>query len=132
MLDTPDLAARWTATGPDLSSVVGQIEQRERQLEQAATDCYADGLINRAQLLAVNQRLEGEIASLRRQLGAGRSSALVAPLAGIDRHGWEALSIDRRRTTIRELVDQIAVAPHPGGRSTRVFAPERVTITWRA
>ncbi len=114
----------------DEDDLVGLIAADEAALEQWALD-HVDGTITRGQFLAATQRLEARIAAHRRRLARVNRREILAAYAGriLDSDEWDALSFDRRRALIGELVDTITIGPATPGLGR--FDEARVTIGWR-
>lgn len=108
----------------------------QRTRTQLAID-YADGLLDRSQLLAASEHLrrrERRVEADANRVVRGTTLARLAHAAATAhpqravQAAWNRLSVDDRRDVIRTLM---TVTIAPAGRGTR-FDPDQVVITWRS
>lgn len=128
-LSQPDaLEAVNNRKDPDVGPVVAQIRELELRLE-ALYEQAANGEITPAGLAKVEAKVLGKLQEERARLAGMGSVArpvITDPHALAD--GWEQLPLDKKRDTIRALMElQIVRASVPG---RTVFEPERAKITW--
>lgn len=124
------------------AAVVARLEQlqlgeaapehrEERELLEArladAAEHFAVGDITGEQMAVVSRRLRDQLAVLIRAEQESRRHTLVGLLGSRADEQFGALTLDRKRAVIREIVD-VRIARSPGA---RVFRPDRVRLVWR-
>lgn len=118
---------RQTQAPKDETRMLDAIAGCEAELSLIAND-YAAGKVGRAGYLAavgaLEQRLERERAELSRYL----SQAQVVTLAVDTEETWEKMSFDRRRATVKALIERIHV--QPSTRQRAFYDNDRFAITW--
>lgn len=128
-LDTAHLRpADHVDTAPLLAELAGV----EADLERAATDYYAERVIDRRQFLAASNALTERIGTLRSQLAEAerrRANATELRDPATLRAEWGTLPVGRRRARIEALFGPITV--QPATPPTNRFDPARLVITPR-
>lgn len=114
---------------PDLEALRVEALALEKRLEEAA-DAYADGTITRAQLERITERTTGRLVEARDGLNAAHRGTLLGDFAAGTEPAavWAALSLDRRRDIVREL---LTVTVLPSGRRGKAYDPELIDFQWR-
>lgn len=115
---------------PALRSELVALRQRAANL----TEDYAEGLIERAAMLAGTKRVQVKIEDIERRLADVAESSPLAPFAGVEsedaaRKVWEGLGVGARREVVRAIM---SVTLKPVGRGRRPSIEERVTIEPKA
>lgn len=113
----------------DVAGLRAEADTLRRRLDDAAAD-YADGILTRAQLATVTERIRDRLAEVDNEVAAAGSSDLVAPLVAAEdvTAAFDALPVGRKRATIDALME---VTLKPPGRGVRIFNPDDVVITWK-
>lgn len=126
----PDLDERLAAQDhtDETGTLVARVELLERDLADAALDCYERHTISRAQLAAVTQRLEAERDAVRRRLARDRQRQVLEDARELTPETFDALSLDRRRTIIGAVADRVTIGRGTPG-SNR-FDPARAAVRW--
>lgn len=78
----------------------------------------------------MNASLTDERDALRRRLMRDERHHTIVRAAGLDRTAFDALGLDRRRTIISAVVEQVTIGP--GVQGLTRFDPDRAAIDWRA
>ncbi|WP_237563403.1 recombinase family protein [Arthrobacter sp. H-02-3] len=130
-LDQPGVLAR--LNGPQ-----DQERQHGMQSEAAtlrgrmdeAAESFAEGLITRKQLEAINHRVQARLEAIGQELAvAGRASVIPSSAADNLRAWWEAAGTERQRAVIDAVLTPFV---DPVGKSApRKFDPDRVRINWK-
>lgn len=94
-------------------------------------DDYDEGRINKAEWLHLRAKVEARIAAARRQLSRRPVDVLagLGSTAGGLAEEWEQMSLDRRRSVIAAVLEEIKLMPATGPRNR--FDPDRVKLVWR-
>ena len=130
-LSDPSVLAR--LNGPD-----DQERQQSLQSEAAvlrgrmdeAADSFADGLITRKQLEAINARVGGRLDEIEQELASAARSSVVPVAAGRNlRSWWDSAGIERQRAVIDALL--VPVVEPIRKSAPRVFDPSRIRIEWK-
>jgi len=91
---------------------------------------FAEGLIDKAQLVAGTGRLNAKLETARAEIASLARTPDMADL--VKSHDvaatWASMDTDRKRTVIGLLLEVVLA---PAGRGARVFDPEKVRLTWR-
>lgn len=131
--DDPDVAVHASAVPTaDHLALADELATVERRLAEVGVE-WAEGRIDATMARAASERLTARLEALRRRLDASRPTA-VARWAGKGvalREVWGDLHIDQQRSIVADYIDRIELGPLEPGRSTQVFWPGRVRITWR-
>lgn len=90
--------------------LAGLRARREQVAEEFADDDGMDPALVRKMLARLDQR----IAAVQQRAGSQRSVSVLDGLRGLDRDGWDALPLDRRRAVVRELCT-VTVRPSAKG-----------------
>lgn len=120
-------------TDQELAKIRGKIAEAETLLVQVGID-HADGLIGRAEWLAMRQRLEANLDTLRLTLPRTGEHQILAdlPTGGDDlRAFWPEMGLDRQRAVVQAVIDRVIVHPFSGPHGTPRFDPKRIEIVWR-
>jgi site-specific DNA recombinase len=126
-LESPAIGAAVLATQDTDAArhaVLADRTAAQERLTQARAD-YADGVIDRADWLAIRDRLTGTIDRLSREhdrLMQGAALTLLDPDQPV-RQAWEqwtaAGDLDRRRALLGAVLDKVTVGPWPAGMGRR-------------
>jgi hypothetical protein len=130
-LDTPGFLARLNAPGNEDRQHALQSEAATlRARMDEAADSFADGLITRKQLEAINLRVTGRLENIERDIATtARASIVPSTAAGNLRLWWDGAGLERQRAVIDALL-----VPYvdPIRRSApRVFDPSRIRVEWK-
>lgn len=109
-----------------------QLKRAERLLAGLAKD-YASGTLIRAEWQAARQALLETARRAGAVLAEDRHARGIAAFVGrpeLLAAEWPTMSIDRRRSVVRSLIDSIEI--HPALWGQRFFNTKRVVIHWRA
>jgi site-specific DNA recombinase len=94
-----------------------------------AADQFADGAITGSQLAKITLRVNERLADVEAAMAQTARGTALAPFAGGDpERVWSALSVDRRRAVVRELM---SVTVLPSGKRGNGFDPGLVRIDWK-
>ena len=127
-LQQPDAAMLWSAELPDADAFMAEADTLRRRRDDIALD-YADGVMDRQQFRAANERVLTRLAEVEAQIAAAGSASPLAIVAAEDiRATWDGLSTAQRRGIIAALMTPVLHLP---GRGTRTFRPETVEIRWK-
>jgi site-specific DNA recombinase len=97
-----------------------------RQSMGEAADLFAEGNITGAQLAKITQRLQARLDDVEAAMArAARGSALAAFVGRQPEKVWKALSTDRKRAVVREVM---TVTVLPSGKRGNVYDPNLVDI----
>lgn len=114
----------------DSGSLLAELAAAETDLERAATDYYAERIIDRSQFLAASRALTGRIGQLRARVAETERSARRAACDPAElRAQWEEMPVGRRRARIESMFGPITVA-----RATPPFSrfnPDRLLVVPR-
>lgn len=132
---TPATAA---AVGPRRSAtdqrsaaaLTGSLQADQHRLDDLA-EAFADGAIDRSQLLTGTEKIRARMDATRRQIRRiDRASVLTELPADGDAviALWDARDMPWRRQVITALIDHIEIGP---GTKQPGFQPERVDVRWR-
>ena len=90
---------------------------------------YADGEVSRAGHERIVSRVQRQLDEVLNQMSNTSSSALFGVVDRKDpRAAWHALSVERRRAVVDELM---TVTILPSGRRGNEFDPSLLRIDWR-
>ena len=130
-LEGPGLAEAATSMQADgYEDAVAELDALAERKREAA-GMFADGLVDRAEYLAMRDRLESQMAELSANLAAPEADGMVAELRGIDVAAkWDDEATDDawRRKVVGALIERIEVKPV--GARTRDFDPGRLDPRW--
>ncbi|WP_170292443.1 recombinase family protein [Mycolicibacterium grossiae] len=127
-LTEPDAAALWSADLPDAADLMAQADILRRRRDDIALD-YADGVMDRQQFRAANERVLTKLADVERQIAAAGTSSPLSIVAADDVAAtWDTLSVAQRRGIVAALMTPVL---HRPGRGARDFRPETVDIRWK-
>lgn len=102
-------AARAVASVGEAGAVV-ELETLEARKAQAAAEFADDDEMDPALLRSMLRRLDERIASARARLGMVQAASVLEGLRNLDRPGWDALALGRRRSVVQELLT-VALLP---------------------
>jgi site-specific DNA recombinase len=130
-LERPDAAEIFADYRRGEAAELREEESRLRGRLDDLTAAFADGVIDRGQLVAGTRRLRERLGEVAARLASMTSSPVLAELLGaVDMPSmWAGLSTSERRQVIGVLMD---VVVHPPGRGARRFDPETLEIRWKA
>ncbi len=133
-LDGADLSPDEAPVESDIVAIRQRIADLETQRVQVGLD-HADGLIGRAEWLAMKQRIEQRIDADRSELPAEEGGSALAHLptgVGELRAAWPSMPLDRQRAIVRAVAARITIHRAPRPRGAVGFDPSRIEILWRA
>ena len=114
-----------THAAPSSESLRLEAVALRAQMGEAA-DLFAESKITGAQLAKINARLQERLDDAEAAMARAARGSALAPFAGRDPvKVWGALTIDRKRDVIREMM---TVTVLPSGRRGKVYDPELVRI----
>ncbi len=120
--------------GPDDQRVQQSLQSEASVLRgrmDEAAESFADGLITRKQLEAINARVGGRLDVIEQELASAARSSVVPVSAGRNLRGWwDDADIERRRAVINALL--VPVVQPIRKSAPRLFDPSRVRIEWKA
>lgn len=131
--DDPDVVARVLQVSTvDHLALADELADLERRMGEVGVD-LAEQRITRAVAQAASAHLESQAEVLRGRLDAARPPAVGrwAGNGGELQRAWASMHIDQQRAVVAGFVERIEVDPLERGRSSQVFWPGRVRITWR-
>jgi hypothetical protein len=99
----------------------------EARREETIATFSKSRVMKPAELEKLLAELNGEIEQVRTRQTRQHSASVLKGLRGLDRSGWDGLSLDRRRAVIRKLLT-VTVLPSPSGPG---FRPETVRVERR-
>jgi DNA invertase Pin-like site-specific DNA recombinase len=130
-LSDPAVLAR--LNGPDDQRVQQSLQSEASVLRgrmDEAAESFADGLITRKQLEAINVRVGGKLEEIEQELALAARSSVVPVSAGRNlRAWWDDADIERRRAVINALL--VPVVEPVRKSAPRVFDPSRIRIEWK-
>ncbi|WP_246057057.1 recombinase family protein [Nocardioides eburneiflavus] len=134
-LSGADLSPRAsTPSDSEVAAIRDQMADAEARLVQVGLD-HADGVIGRAEWLAMKKRIESNLEGLRARLpdaeGANVLAALPTGSAGL-RRAWSEMDLDLRRAVVQAVIERVIVHPSRGPKGSARFDPDRVEAVWRA
>jgi site-specific DNA recombinase len=112
-LADPRLWQRLDAAGTDDGAGV-ELAAIEARRGQVAEEFGEDDEMDPALLRKMLAKLDARAAEVRARIEASRSVSELAGLRGLNRAGWDALPLDRRRAVVRRLVT-VSVGPSRPG-----------------
>jgi DNA invertase Pin-like site-specific DNA recombinase len=116
----------------DSARIAAQVEDDERELDEAARQRFVTHEIDQRRWLVVKEDLERRIAEGRRVLS--RQSD-IGPLMDLPRtrealdHYWRTASLEQRRSIVLAAIERITIKARAGRRAH--FDPARVSVRWR-
>ena len=130
-LDQPGVLAR--LNGPQdqerQHSLQGEAAALRGRMDEAA-ESFAEGLITRKQLEAINHRVLARLEAIGQELAvAGRGSVVPASAADNLRAWWAAAGTERQRAVIDAVL--VPFVDPVGKSAPRRFDPDRVRIEWK-
>lgn len=106
-LSRPDIIDAFTppSTVVDVKALRAQAAALRELLDEFARD-RADGLIDRAQMLAGTTRTKAKLDAIDAQLAAATDTSPLAPIAGAENvaETWERLSLGQQRSIVTALI----------------------------
>jgi hypothetical protein len=127
-LSDPRLWNRVNQNAQDNGALAVELAALEARRGDAIKTFSGSKTMKAAELDEVLATLNEEIEEVRRRLDARRGANVLDGLRGLERPGWDALSLDRRKAVVRELFD-IVVLPARRGPG---FDNSSVRVTPRA
>lgn len=105
----------WEQQGSATESGAGnELAAIEARRVQVAEEFGDEDEMDPALLRKVLARLDARAGEVRARIDAARGTRVLAGLRNLDRPGWNALPLDRRRAVVRELV-AVTVGPSKRG-----------------
>lgn len=133
-LDGADLGTDRSPAESDVAVIRQRIADLEAKQIQIGVD-YAEGLIGRAEWLAMKERIEQHVDAARSELPAEEGGSVLAHLptgVGELRSAWPSMPLDRQRAIVQAVAARVTVNRAPRPPRTRGFDPARIQILWRA
>ena len=127
--DLTDAAELFASPGEDqrLADLVAE-ERALTTRKNGLSEAFAEGLIDKAQLVAGTGRLNAKVETARAGIASLARTPDMADL--LQSHDvaatWASMDTDRKRTVIGLLLEVVLA---PAGRGARVFDPEKVRLT---
>jgi DNA invertase Pin-like site-specific DNA recombinase len=118
-VESKDLEEALSASDDTNERVRALVQERTRstrRLTQTRKD-WADGLIDRADWLAIKKRIEVRSEQIQREIDTLKSGSALKNFGDLSqvRRAWESWGLDQRRALLNAVIDKITVAPHPKG-----------------
>lgn len=136
MKKDPDVFAQDETDGVDPAQIRRQLAEVNQRRDQVA-EAFADGLMNRSQLVAATKRLDEREKALEDSMPTpAQAPALSALLTARDvRAAWEDLTLDAQRGIIDALMDIRLLPPGRHGYvwedGVRGVNPDTIDIEWK-
>jgi site-specific DNA recombinase len=117
--------------GPDLVELRERCKTLRARLRSVALEFADDDTVSPAQLRTITERIRSRLDEAKVELAAAGRTSVLAPLVTADdvAAAWAALSVDRQRAVIDELME---ITLLPTGQGARRFDPETVKIKPKA
>jgi hypothetical protein len=134
-LSRPDAVALLRPRNPlvDITALHGRANGIRAQLDELAS-LWARKVMNASQFATASAELNAELNAVERQIDSAATPSPLHGLVGaVDVAAvWDALSLDRQRAVVDELMD-VTILPGKRGRKTGgiYFDPETVHIDWK-
>ena len=118
-VESPALSEALSASDDTNERVRALVQERTRstrRLNQTRQD-YADGVIDRADWLAIKKRIESRSEEIQREIDALQTGNQLKNFGDLSqvRRAWERWGLDQRRALLNAVIDRITVSPHPKG-----------------
>jgi hypothetical protein len=111
---------------PDTEDLTAQASGLRARLEEASTDYYVHGRLERAQWERINDQLTAALTAAEGRIAQQAAAGVLEAYAGADgARRWRAADLDVQRTVLRRLAD---VTITRSGRGPRSFDPSRVQV----
>jgi site-specific DNA recombinase len=128
-LSQPDAQGLLVADQPDRDDCVLEARALRSQIEEAVS-LYSEGVLSAAELRTTKARLTERLAEVEERLIDKRRNDVLGDVVGDDAEArWLALSVDRQRAVVRELLD-VTLLRVPPERQRR-FHADTVQMDWR-
>jgi hypothetical protein len=131
-VDNADLSQLMADAAPDLRAITKAISSLDRREEQLASS-LAKGTIKRRLFELTATQIEAERENLRSRLARESKRGVLVVYAGQSgtlRRVWDDLSVDQRRSIIRESLGKVTVMPRGRAREkgAPLFDPTRIVV----
>lgn len=132
-LTTPAVptGVRSAADEQGIAHLTGQLRDLQARLDELA-DAFADGAIDRSQLIGGTERLRGRMDQVRKAIRRLDRAGILAelPTDGTAMQAmWEAADLGWRRRVVAAVVERVVIGPgRPGANGLQL---DRVAVDWR-